>query len=435
MPNDLSDLLLWRRRRGAPSWLLRDPDTGGLPALDIDYAGNRAFKAGVVVDLAGLHTVSRASGGYAENLDGSLTWIGNNVMRRTDRGVLVEGARTNLLLRSQEFENAAWSKTRCSSAANVTSAPDGSVTADSLIEDTTAANTHDLRSSVLTVSNGVAHTFSIFAKAHGRNVIVLRNSSGTAYGARFNLATGVVEASGANVTAAIRPYAGGWWRCSITYTSVSTSDQLFVGLTNGSYTETSIQSYNGDGTSGIFIWGAQLEAAAFPSSYIPTGASTATRAFDNVYLSDISGLPIAAGTIVVKGTVHSAPAAQAIAVAYNQNGGYGGGYGLLLRRAVTAREFGGNATAVAANIAGNPAADKWAGSWSIAGTVQRVVTSSNQYANSAGLDFTGVGTNRLQIGALASNGQQAFNGYIERLVIFDGLRSQAQMYALLGALP
>lgn len=55
--------------RGAPSWLLRDPDTGGLPALDIDYAGGRAFK-GSVVDLAGLHTVSRASGGYAQNLDG-----------------------------------------------------------------------------------------------------------------------------------------------------------------------------------------------------------------------------------------------------------------------------------------------------------------------------------------------------------------------------
>lgn len=406
---------------GAPSWLLRDPDTGGLPALDIDYAGNRAFK-GSVVDLAGLHTVSRASGGYAENLDGSLTWFGNNVMRRTDRGVLVEGARTNLLLRSQEFENAAWFKVRCSSAANVTSAPDGSVTADSLIEDTTAANTHDLRSSVLTVSNGVAHTFSIFAKATGRTVIVLRNSGGMAYGARFNLATGVVEAAGASVAAAIRAYAGGWWRCSITYTSFSTSDQLFVGLTNGSYTETSIQSYNGDGTSGIFIWGAQLEAAAFASSYIPTGASTAARASDRVTLgpSFIGG----EGTFVAE-TFGSA--------GNDANNGRIIGLGDPGQVAAINRTNAAN-TVHTWNGTQSMTATMGAGSW--AGVVRAAIAFSPAGRAICG-NAGGVATDAYALGdktSLAvgsqSTGAFSFYGYIRRLTYFDRRISNAGLQAL-----
>ena len=60
--------------------------------LDLDFANNRYF--GVANGINSL-TVSRASSGYAEALDGTWVNFGNNIARRTDRGLLVEESRTN----------------------------------------------------------------------------------------------------------------------------------------------------------------------------------------------------------------------------------------------------------------------------------------------------------------------------------------------------
>ena len=196
-------------------------------------------------------------------------------------GLLIEEQRTNLLTYSEAFDNAAWAKTRSSVSVNSTAAPDGSSSADFIVEDSTAANSHFVANS-LTISSATAYTLSIYAKANGRSWIALYESS-AGKGKYFNISTGAVGGTliGAPTSYSITDVGNGWYRCSITVTSAGTSGSLSVYLANadGGF------SYNGDGTSGVYVWGAQLEAGAFATTYIPTTSASVTRAADSATMT------------------------------------------------------------------------------------------------------------------------------------------------------
>ena len=173
---------------------------------------------------------------------------------------------------------------------NVTTSPDGTSTADKLVEDTSSGQ-HYVSSSSVSWASSTTYTFSVFAKAETRYFLDLAfgTSSFWVNGHRravFNLARGTVHSTaGASLTALIIPYPNGWYRCSITATTVSTAVaattcQLLI-TSDG----TSGGSYPGDGTSGLYLWGAQTEQGAFPTSYIPTTASTVTRSADNASMT------------------------------------------------------------------------------------------------------------------------------------------------------
>jgi hypothetical protein len=187
-------------------------------------------------------------------------------------GLLVEELRTNLLLRSEEFDNASWTKTRSSITANTIVAPDGTLTGDKLIEDTTASNTHRLSQAVTVAA--IAYTLSFYAKAAERNWIKVISAALT--GVNFDLAAGTVGIANSGNTGVITPVGNGWYRCAVTFTPASGSRDVGIELASGN----NVTSYTGDGYSGIYIWGAQLEAGAFPTSYIPTVASQVTRSAD-----------------------------------------------------------------------------------------------------------------------------------------------------------
>jgi hypothetical protein len=230
---------LWRRARAVPS-------------LDLRFAENKSL-----VDATtgqNLVTFSRASSGTYVDSTGT---IGT--------------ATTNLLLRSEEFDNAAWTTTRASVSSNLIASPSGTTTADKLIEDATATNTHFVQQSV-SVTTGTAYTFSLFVKASERNFVqlVLNGQFAAVVSAIFDLSTGAVgQTTGTPATSAVL-LSDGWWRLSITATANATGSTLAqVRVSSSSITAT----YTGDGTSGIYIWGAQLEAGSSPTSYIPTGAT------------------------------------------------------------------------------------------------------------------------------------------------------------------
>jgi hypothetical protein len=252
-----------------------------------DFVDNSYIRAGTV-GPSGL-TVTRASDGYAETASGTLVNFGSNVLRRTDRGVLVEGARTNLLLRSQEFDDAVWATNDVSKSANQIIAPDGTLTGD-LVADNSTLTFHAVFQA-LSFTSGDVHTFSCFFKNNTRRYVQMAffiASHGNNAFANFDLQAGVVGTVGASASATMTALANGWYRCTIRATATATASGGVIVFFADSTSAARSPSYAGTGLS-FYIWGAQLEAAPFPSSYIPTAASTVTRAADVVTAVPTSG--------------------------------------------------------------------------------------------------------------------------------------------------
>jgi hypothetical protein len=199
----------------------------------------------------------------------------HNPVTTESLGLLIEEQRTNLLTYSEDFTDGSWVKSNTTITSNTITAPDGTLTGDKLVE-TSGAGVRQLYKTPSL--SAVSHSFSAYFKASERYWFKL-NLTGS--GAYFDLSTGVIGTIDAGVTAAMTAVGNGWYRCSIVRTvSAGTNyTEIQLALTNGG------GSYTGDGYSGIFIWGAQLEAGAFPTSYIPTVASQVTRSADSASMT------------------------------------------------------------------------------------------------------------------------------------------------------
>ena len=203
------------------------------------------------------------------------------------KGLFIEYATTNLLTYSEDFGNAAWTKNASTVLGDFTIAPDGTKSADKLVE-TTATDLHYVSSSSQVFTSGVTYTFSVYVKASTRDVLQIVPPAGAfpvAF-ANFNLTTGTIGSQSGALSVSIIPAGNGWHRCSLTLSAISSTSSPVFFLLQPSDTSPRADAYTGDGYSGIYIWGAQLEAnSASPSSYVATAGSTASRGYDNAVMT------------------------------------------------------------------------------------------------------------------------------------------------------
>jgi hypothetical protein len=221
-------------------------------------------------------------------------------------GILIEESRTNLLTYSEQLDNAAWSKTRSSVSANATTAPDGTTTADKIVEDSTATSTHFIVQTASVVS-GTTYTYSGFFKAAGRSTFLFYASS---LGANVQVDLTAKTATGGGtgfVSCSIEEYPNSWFRVKLTYTENTTAARSHAVFLSSSGNTT----YSGDGSSGIYAWGLQLEVGTFATSYIFTTSAQVTRAADvaTISTSSIPSFNASEGTLVVEAIPYNANSA------------------------------------------------------------------------------------------------------------------------------
>jgi hypothetical protein len=191
------------------------------------------------------------------------------------------------MLYSEQMNNAVWTKRNSTISANAAISPDGYTNADKIQEDT-SNDRHDIYQD-FSATSGTTYTNSIFLKQGERRYAFISFGSGLIdpNNSFFDLQDGVVLATPAGVTSTITNYGNGWYRCTITATASGSGTAYLV--TGASLNGTSI-SYQGVSGSGIFTYGAQLEAGAYATSYIPTTTAAVTRVADAASKTGITSL-------------------------------------------------------------------------------------------------------------------------------------------------
>lgn len=310
-----------------------------VPALDLN------FLSGV---LDGRISFTRSSSATRVNAQGLIETLGNDQPRfdhdpvtLAPKGLLIEEQRTNLLTYSQQLDNAAWTTANITITANQAVAPDGTMTAD-LVVDTATNGQHYLgRSSVSgAIPTNKSSTFVFIKRAFGSLYPQLQvqadsNSEQWTFDLE-GLSAQRTFGSYFGFSESIQDIGNGWYKIGLGngQASAGTTYRWFLMFAD-SYAGNN--GYAGSG-SGFYIWGAQLEAGAFSTSYIPTTSAQNTRLADGASIGGISfsnwfrpdeGSFLVQGAVIISGTRPywevqntSSPANQQMYSAHNNRAAY-----------------------------------------------------------------------------------------------------------------
>jgi hypothetical protein len=206
---------------------------------------------------------------------------------------------TNLLTFSEQFDNtSAWTTSAANIAANSVASPNGTIDADTLTSNGTLSQ--HVISAAPSLAATTTYAFSVYAKAASTNFLQITTNltAGSAnHYANFNLQTGVVSAVGSSATATIQDVGNGWYRCTAVMTTVSANaTATFILIPVDSGTATRNPSFST--VTSVYIWGAQLVQGSVPGDYqVTTSAAAAvqysdpngTRTADKVVATATSG--------------------------------------------------------------------------------------------------------------------------------------------------
>ena len=258
------------------------------PSLDLNFDGQTSSftRATTAADAAKANGDQLATSIVTQNKTGTVQskYMGPD-------GKLINGYVTNLMPYSEDLSNYSL-LTFASPDPDTAVAPDGTTTADSLVEDTTASNVHYARNTI-SVTSGTTYTYSVYVKANTRDhVRVVLGDANNAFpsgdtGINVDLTDGSYTGGTALDASSVTSVGNGWWRVSVTSTAASTTNgYAYVFLHDGTSA-----SYTGDGTSSIYVWGSQLEESAVANQYVSTiGASASDQVARIEY--DASGNPL-----------------------------------------------------------------------------------------------------------------------------------------------
>ena len=290
--------------------------------LHYDFATDKSLVAKVGPTLS----LTRATTATYVGSDGLIKSAASGEARFThdkdgnSRGLLIEEARTNIAVQSQTFGTSPWAPdVDAVINTDVATAPDGTTTADQLIDDASTGGSFIYVSASQALSTSTVYVLSCFMKQDGKSWGYLNMASlgALAISAYYDLANGVVGATvGADVDdTGIDDYGNGWYRCWLTFTSDSTDTfgnlRAYVADGDGDI------SVERDGTASILLWGMQVEAptnnSKSPSSYIPTTTVSVTRDADEIETTDVTWYNSTEGTLYSQASISLANATGYIA--------------------------------------------------------------------------------------------------------------------------
>ena len=202
-------------------------------------------------------------------------------------GLLIEEARTNIVLASEQFGNATYWSNSGSINSNSVVAPNGTLTGDTIVSAESGLGASGSYQNITGLSIGTNYTLSFYVKANGANwcqiIGVTTGGSTSVTRGWFNLSTGVIgSVNNTSSSLSITSVGNGWYRCSMILPAMTgTGTTVYFTCSNGD----GLDVFTNNGWNGLFVWGAQLEAGSFATSYIPTTSASVTRTADDAVIT------------------------------------------------------------------------------------------------------------------------------------------------------
>ncbi len=253
-------------------------------------------------------TFTRASSASCLKGDGTLVTLTTNQPRVSSLGLNIEGSGTNLALRSQEFDNASWSKSGVTITANTTVAPDGTTTADTATADVGSASHRVATGNNIGFTSGVPNDSAVYVyTATAAYFAIQMNDTVTTTTCPFKTADWTVDAL-CGSSGVVTTYGNGWHRLSNTHTGTTTNAGGNMSVFLCDTAAHCGGSWTAAGTENAIIWQVDDVASAFPQSPIPTTTTSATRAVEVATVAKPALLTDATGCVGAAFLLTKAPA-------------------------------------------------------------------------------------------------------------------------------